>query len=215
MVDTAKKYSVSEAVEMLTKMGNAKFDPSVEIAIKLGIDPRRSEQAVRGALALPKGIGKTRRVIVFADGEDAEQALAAGADEVGMEDLAKKITDGWFDFDVAIAMPRTMGKIARLGKVLGPKGMMPSPKNGTVTPNVATAVKEFKAGKIEYRNDASGNVQCSVGKASFSAEDLQANIEAFIEHISGLRPPTVKGVYVEGISVSTSMGPGVALAVQG
>ena len=212
-VDARKKYAVDEAVKLLKTMASTKFDPTVEIAIKLNVDPKRSEQAIRGSLALPKGIGKTRKVIVFADGDEARLASELGADEVGMEDLAKKIEGGWLDFDVALALPRTMKVIAKLGKILGPQGKMPSPKSGTVTEDIRTAVREFKAGKIEFRTDAGGNVQAAVGKVSFSEGDLKANIEAFLDHIRSLKPATVKGHYVEGAVVSPSMGPGIPLAV--
>jgi large subunit ribosomal protein L1 len=214
-VDAQKRYPVAEAVALVKGMPSRKLDQSLEIALKLSIDPKKSEQAIRGAVSLPKGIGKARRVVVFADGEEARVAREMGADEVGMDDLSKKIEGGWFEFDVAIAMPRTMRVISKLGKVLGPKGLMPSPKNGTVTDDVKTAVREFKAGKIEYRNDAAGNVQVALGKLSFSAEDLRANVEAFIEHIRALRPSTVKGVFIQGATISPTMGPGVKLAVEG
>jgi large subunit ribosomal protein L1 len=212
-VDARKKYGVDEAVKLLKTMGSTKFDQTVEIAVKLGVDPKKSEQALRGSLALPKGIGKSRKVIVFADGDEARLASELGADEVGMEELAKKIEGGWLDFDVALALPRTMKVIAKLGKVLGPQGKMPSPKSGTVTDDIRTAVREFKAGKIEFRTDAGGNVQAAVGKVSFSEGDLKANIEAFIDHIRSLKPTTVKGQYMQGVVVSPSMGPGIALDV--
>lgn len=213
-LDANRPYSVEEALKVLKGMGSTKFDQSVEVAIKLNIDPKKSEQIVRGSVALPKGIGKTRKVIVFADGEDAKVAQEMGADEVGMVELAKKIEDGWLDFDVALAMPRTMKVISKLGKILGPQGKMPSPKSGTVTEDMRTAVKEFKAGKIEFRNDAQGNVQAAVGKLSFSDADLKANVEAFLEHIRSMRPATVKGVYVEHVAVSASMSPAVPIAIQ-
>ena len=213
-IDRQKKYSVAEGVALLKQAATTKFDQSIEIALKLAIDPKKSEQSIRGSVSLPKGIGKTRRVIVFADGAEAVVAKEMGADEGGMEDLSKKIEGGWTEFDVAIALPRTMKVISRLGKVLGPKGLMPSPKNGTVTDDVKTAVREFKAGKIEYRNDPAGNVQAAVGKISFSEDDLRANVEAFIEHIRSVRPATVKGAFIEGASISPTMGPGVSLAVQ-
>jgi large subunit ribosomal protein L1 len=213
-IDIQKKYSVAEGVALVKQAATTKFDQSLEIALKLAIDPKRSEQSIRGSVSLPKGIGKARRVIVFADGVEAQAAKDMGADEVGMDDLSKKIEGGWSDFDVAIALPRTMKVIAKLGKVLGPKGLMPSPKNGTVTDDVKTAVREFKAGKIEYRNDPAGNVQAAIGKISFSEEDLRANVEAFIEHIRSVRPATVKGNFITGASISPTMGPGVALAVQ-
>jgi large subunit ribosomal protein L1 len=214
-VDGDKRYEVTDAVKVLKTFTPTKFDSSVNIVMKLGVDPKKSEQNIRGSVSLPKGIGKPRRVIVFADGAEAEAARGAGADEVGMEELAKKIEGGWFDFDVAIAMPRTMKVISKLGKVLGPKGLMPSPKNGTVTDDVKTATREFKAGKIEFRNDASGNVHAAVGKLSFNEGDLKANIEAFIDHIKAMRPATVKGTYIENVTVSATMSPGIALAVQG
>ena len=213
-VDVQKRYALAEAVALVKGMTAKKLDQSLEIAIKLAIDPKRSEQSIRGAVSLPKGIGKARRVVVFADGDEGRAAKEAGADEVGMDDLAKKIDGGWFDFDVAIALPRTMRVISRLGKVLGPKGLMPSPKNGTVTDDVKTAVREFKAGKIEYRNDAAGNVQAAIGKLSFSEDDLRANVEAFIEHIRSVRPTTVKGPYIQNVTIAPTMGPGVRLAVE-
>ena len=213
-VDAQKRYSVGEAVALIKQMKARKLDQTVDIALKLAIDPKKSEQSIRGAVSLPKGIGKARRVVVFADGDDARVAKEMGADEVGMDDLSKKIEGGWFDFDVAIALPRTMRVISRLGKVLGPKGLMPSPKNGTVTDDVKTAVREFKAGKIEYRNDAAGNVQAAIGKLTFSEEDLRANVEAFIEHIRSVRPATVKGHFITNAVISPTMGPGVKLAVE-
>ena len=212
-VDAEKRYSVEDALKILKDMASTKFDQSVEVAIKLNIDPKKSEQIVRGSVALPKGIGKTRKVIVFADGEDAKIAQEMGADEIGMAELAKKIEDGWLDFDVALAMPRTMKVISKLGKILGPQGKMPSPKSGTVTEDMKTAVREFKAGKIEFRNDANGNVQAAVGKLSFSGGDLKANVEAFLEHIRSMRPATVKGAYVENVAISASMSPSLLIAL--
>ncbi len=213
-IDAQKMYTVAEAVALVKQGATTKFDQSLEIAVKLAIDPKRSEQSIRGSLSLPKGIGKSRRVVVFADGDEARMAEEMGADAVGMDDLSKRIEGGWFEFDVAIALPRTMKVISKLGKVLGPKGLMPSPKNGTVTDDVKTAVREFKAGKIEYRNDSSGNVQAAIGKLSFSEDDLRANVEAFIEHIRSVRPATVKGMFIEGVAISPTMGPGVAVAVE-
>jgi len=213
-IDAGKRYSIDEAVKVVKSMASTRFDQSVEVAIKLNIDPKKSEQIVRGSVALPKGIGKTRKVIVFADGSDADVAKEAGADEVGMAELAKKIEDGWLDFDVALAMPRTMKVIAKLGKILGPQGKMPSPKSGTVTEDLRTAVREFKAGKIEFRNDANGNVQAAVGKLSFAEPDLKANVEAFVEHIRSMRPPTVKGHYIENVVLSASMSPPVWVEFQ-
>jgi large subunit ribosomal protein L1 len=213
-IDRQRRYPVAEAVGLVKQMAATKFDQSLTISIQLAIDPKRSEQSIRGSVSLPKGIGKQRRVIVFADGEDARAAQEMGAEAVGMDDLSKRIEGGWLEFDVAIALPRTMRVISKLGKVLGPKGLMPSPKNGTVTEDVKTAVREFKAGKIEYRNDSAGNVQAAIGKLSFQEEDLRANVEAFLDHIRSVRPATVKGTFIKGAAISASMGPGIRLAVQ-
>jgi len=209
-----KTYSVDEAVTIL-KSGSkkCKFDESVEVAIKLGIDTKQADQLVRGSVSLPKGTGKALRVICFADGALAAQCKEAGAVEAGGEELAKKVNDGWLDFDVAIAHPASMRYVGRLGKVLGPKGLMPSPKSGTVTPDVVKAVQEFRAGKIEYRNDSFGNVHVAVGKLSFSKEDLAANIKAMVDHIAAARPQTVKGIYMQKVHVSSTMGPGLRLSV--
>ncbi|HWA98667.1 MAG TPA: 50S ribosomal protein L1 [Pirellulales bacterium] len=203
--------SVEQAVGMLKQFPPTKFDQSVEIAFRLGIDPKQADQLVRGSVVLPNGIGKSLRVVVFAKGDLADAAKAAGADEVGSDDLAKKIKDGWTDFDVCIAAPDMMGLVGPLGKVLGPRGLMPSPRAGTVTPEVAKTVKEYKAGKVEFRNDAGGNVHAVVGKLSFSAEKLVENINAFIAHIHHLKPHSVKGHYVKGIAVSATMSPGVRI----
>jgi large subunit ribosomal protein L1 len=207
-VDRSKVYPVTEALTLIKNLPSAKFDETVDIVVRLGIDPKKSDQLVRGAVSLPKGIGKTIKVIVFAEGDKAEAATAAGADEVGSADLAEKIAGGWMDFDVCIASPDMMRHVGKLGKVLGPQGKMPSPKSGTVTPNVAQAVEEFKAGKVEFRTDAGGNVHAGLGKRSFPVEDLEANLTAFLEHLNGMRPPVVKGEFFRKISISTSMGPG-------
>ncbi|HEY3319601.1 MAG TPA: 50S ribosomal protein L1 [Planctomycetota bacterium] len=213
-VDPAKTYTVAEAVGVLkSATKKCKFDESVELAIKLDIDTKQADQLVRGSFSLPKGTGKTMRVICFADGALAEAARNAGAIEAGGEELAKKVEGGWLDFDVAVAHPATMRYVGRLGKVLGPKGLMPSPKSGTVTPNVAQAVQEFKAGKLEFRNDSFGNVHVTVGKLSFSNEDLQANIKAMLDHILALRPQTVKGNYFRKATLTSTMGPGLRLSV--
>lgn len=206
-------YELSDALKKLKNMDGTRFDETVEISIKLGIDPKKTDQLVRGAIALPRGIGKQKKVIVFAEGEQAEEALKAGAIEAGGPDLAKKIEGGWFDFDVAIAVPGAMRFVGKLGKLLGPKGKMPSPKAGTVTENVGHAVGEFAAGKIEFRNDSGGNVHGPMGKKSFSVEDLNENISAFIEHIRSLKPAAAKGIFIQTISISTSMGPGVRVQV--
>ena len=207
-VDRNKVYDIGDALKLLKSLPHAKFDESIEVAIHLGVDPKKSDQLVRGAVSLPKGLGKKVRVVVFAEGERAEAARAAGADEVGSAELAEKIAGGWTDFDICIASPDMMKHVGKLGKVLGPQGKMPSPKSGTVTPDVAQAVNEFKAGKVEFRTDAGGNVHVPLGKRSFATEDLEANLRAFLDHLSSLRPPAVKGVFMRKISVSTTMGPG-------
>lgn len=209
----AQPLPVAEAVAALKKFDNAKFDETVELAVRLGIDPKNSTQGVRGAFSLPHGIGKSVRVIAFAEGEAAAAAAEAGADEVGSEDLAKKILGGWLDFDVAIAHPGMMRHVGKLGRVLGPHGKMPSPKSGTVTDEVGKAVREFKAGKVEFRNDDYGNVHAAMGKKSFPAEKLAANIEAFIEHLRTLKPSSSKGVYFRKATVSATMSPGVPVAI--
>jgi len=212
-IDTKKLYELGEAIELLKGLPGAKFDETVELCLHLGIDPKKADQALRGTISLPKGIGKTLRVIVFAEGDQAQQAKDAGADEVGGQELIDKVNGGWLDFDVAIAVPAMMRNVGRLGRVLGPKGLMPSPKSGTVTNEVAEAVREFKAGKIEYRADANGNVHAPVGRKSFAAEDLKANIEALIERIRQAKPSSAKGRYILAVSLSTTMSPGIALAV--
>lgn len=212
-VDPNKKYTIPEAVALLKTFDKAKFDESVDLVVKLGIDPKQSDQVVRGAVTLPKGIGKSVRVVAFAVGQKAEEAKAAGADAVGGDDLVQKILGGWTDFDVAVATPDMMRSVGKLGRILGPQGKMPSPKSGTVTENIGQAVKEFKAGKIEFRSDAGGNVHALVGKLSFSAADLQANIEAFLSHIVSLRPPSAKGTYLQKAVLSSTMSPGIKLAV--
>jgi len=213
-VEQAKPYPLAEAVKIL-KSGSkkCKFDETVDLAIKLGIDIKQADQIVRGSISLPKGTGKSMRVICFCDGALIEQAKAAGAVEAGGEDLAKKVNDGWLAFDVAIAHPAAMRYVGRLGKVLGPKGLMPSPKSGSVTPDVVKAVQEFKAGKIEFRNDDFGNIHVPVGKLSFAQEDLISNVQALLDHIAAMRPQTVKGIYLQKASLSSTMGPGVRLAV--
>jgi large subunit ribosomal protein L1 len=210
-----KRYGLDEAITILGGFPKAKFDETVELSIKLGTDPGKTDQAVRGSVSLPKGIGKTKKVIVFADGDVARQATEAGASEVGAADLAKKVEDGFVDFDVAIAHPSMMRFVGKLGKVLGPLGKMPSPKSGTVTDNVIAAVREFRAGKVEFRSDAAGNVQVGLGKRSFAAGDLKANIEHFIDHLRGIRPSSVKGEFIRKATISSTMSPGVILDVKG
>jgi large subunit ribosomal protein L1 len=202
-----------EAVSVLKKFGNnTKFDQTVEIHMRLGIDYTQADQLVRGSVVLPHGIGRSQRVVVFAKGDLADAAQKAGADRVGQEDLAKDIKEGWTDFDVCIAAPDMMGLVGPLGKVLGPRGLMPSPRAGTVTPDVARVVKEYKAGKVEFRNDKGGNIHAVVGKMSFDAEKLVDNIRAFVDYVNTLKPAAVKGVYVRSTTIKATMSPGVRIA---
>jgi len=203
---------LADAVETLKTFDTTKFDQTVEIHMRLGIDPKQADQIVRGSLVLPHGIGRAQRVIVFAKGEMVAAAEEAGADEVGQEELAAKIKGGWTDFDTCIAAPDMMGLVGPLGRVLGPRGLMPSPRAGTVTPDVARVVREYKAGKVEFRNDAGGNVHAVVGKMSFDVQQLTENVQAFIDHIVNLKPMTLKGTYVRGISVCGTMSPGIRIA---
>ncbi len=212
-LDLARNYAVPEAVGLLKGRSKTRFDESFELAVKLSIDPKQADQMVRGTFSLPKGTGKSVRVVAFAEGQAAEEARAAGAMEVGGEELAKKVEGGWTDFDVAVAHPQMMRVVGKLGRILGPQGKMPSPKSGTVTPEVAKAVKEFLGGKIEFRNDQYGNLHVLVGKASFSREDLVENVQAMIDHIQSVRPQAVKGAYLTKAVLTTTMGPGLKLAV--
>lgn len=213
-VDRTKRYPLNEGLALIKSLQGPKFDEAVDIVVRIGIDPKKTDQLVRGSVSMPKGTGKSVRIAVFAEGEKAQAALAAGADFVGSADLADKIEKGFTDFDMTIASPDMMRYVGKLGKVLGPQGKMPSPKAGTVTPNVADAVREFKAGKIEFRTDAGANVHAAVGKKSFAADDLAANITAFVDHLRTLRPAQAKGTFIRKVVVSTSMGPGVQLAVE-
>jgi len=203
---------LADAVALLKKYGTTKFDQTVEVAMRLGIDAKQADQLVRGSIVLPHGLGKTLRVVVFAKGDKAAEAKAAGADEVGAEDLAKKIKEGWTDFDACIASPDMMGLVGPLGRVLGPRGLMPSPRAGTVTNEVAKTVREYKAGKVEFRADDGGVVHAGVGKMSFDAGKIQENIDAFIKLITNMKPATVKGQYIQSISISASMSPGIMIA---
>lgn len=204
--------SLDAAVAKLKECANTKFDQTVEIHMRLGVDPKQADQIVRGSIVLPNGIGRSQRVIVFAKGDLADAAKEAGADEVGQEDLAKKIKDGWVDFDVCIAAPDMMGMVGPLGRILGPRGLMPSPRAGTVTPDVVRVIQEYKAGKVEFRNDSGGNVHAMVGKLSFDAGKLEENIRAFIDFIIGMKPVAVRGTYIRGISIAATMSPGVRVA---
>ncbi|HEV3120711.1 MAG TPA: 50S ribosomal protein L1 [Isosphaeraceae bacterium] len=208
-IQSAGTMPLPEAIKLLKAFGNTKFDQTVEVSTNLGIDPRQSDQNVRGSVALPHGIGKSVRVAVFAQGENAEKARAAGADIVGADDLAAKVKAGQMDFDVALATPDMMGVVGPLGRVLGPRGLMPSPRSGTVATDITSAVKEFKAGKIEFRNDKGGNVAGPVGKLSFSDTQLQENIASFLNHLRTLKPAAAKGTYIRSITVSATMSPGI------
>ena len=203
---------LEEAVKLLKTFDKAKFDQSVEVAMHLGVDAKQADQIVRGSIVLPHGIGRSLRVVVFAKGDKIEEAQEAGADEVGGPELAERIKEGWTDFDVCIAAPDMMGIVGPLGRILGPRGLMPSPRAGTVTPDVAKIVKEYKAGKVEFRNDSGGNVHAVVGKLSFDAAKLVENIEAFIGYVMGLTPAAVRGQYVKGIAISATMTPAVRIA---
>lgn len=209
LFDKQKQYDVAEAIDILKKMDTAKFDETVELAVNLNVDPKYADQQVRGALVLPHGIGKSKTVLVFAQGDKEKEALAAGADYVGADDLVEKIKGGWLDFDVAIATPNMMGKVGRLGKILGPKGLMPNPKVGTVTMDVTKAVSESKAGKVEYRTDKAGNIHSSIGKKSFDADKLVDNLTALVDTLIKVKPSGAKGQYIKSITVSSTMGPGI------
>ena len=213
VVQHGKNYPLAEALELVKKTATAKFDESVDVAVNLGIDGKKSDQSVRGSVVLPAGTGKKVRVAVFTQGDKVEAARAAGADLVGLEDLAEKVKAGQMDFDVAIASPDAMRVVGQLGQILGPRGLMPNPKVGTVTPDVATAVKNAKAGQIQYRADKAGIVQCPIGRASFSAEALKQNLVALIDALNKARPSGAKGVYLRKIAVSSTMGPGVRVDI--
>jgi len=207
--------SIEQAVKKIKTFNSTKFDQTVQCVMHLGIDPKQADQMIRGAISLPHGIGKARTVIAFCDDSEAEAAKAAGAIEAGCDALIKKVSDGWTDFDVAIASPKVMGKAGKLGRVLGPQGKMPSPKNGTVTADIITAIKEFAAGKVEFRNDAGGNVHAVVGKLSFEEKKLKENIEAFIDYIKRAKPSGSKGTYIKKVCIAATMSPSVLLEVGG
>jgi large subunit ribosomal protein L1 len=209
---TADPVPLAEAVRILKRFNTTKFNQTVEVSTHLGIDPKQTDQNVRGSVALPHGIGKTVRVAVFAQGENAEKARAAGADIVGADDLAQQIKAGTMDFDVALATPDMMGIVGPLGRVLGPRGLMPSPRSGTVTTDITAAVREFKAGKIEFRSDKGGNVAVPVGKLGFSDEQLAANIETFLNYLRSLKPAAAKGTYIRSITISATMSPGIRVS---
>ncbi|TVP86688.1 MAG: 50S ribosomal protein L1 [Acholeplasmataceae bacterium] len=211
LIDRTKKYGVDEAMSLVKKTSFVKFDSTVEAAFRLNVDPRKADQNLRGALVLPHGTGKVSRVVVIAQGEKAKEAENAGADHVGDAELIQKIAGGWFDFDVMVATPDMMGQLGKLGRLLGPKGLMPNPKTGTVTMDVAKAVTEIKNGKIEYRTDKVGNIHAPIGRVSFTEQQLKENIKTLYDTLSRLRPTTVKGTYMKSINVTSSMAPGIRL----
>ncbi|AKS42669.1 50S ribosomal protein L1 [Wenzhouxiangella marina] len=208
-IEAGKVYAIEEALELLKSVSKVKFTESVDVAIRLGVDPRKSDQVVRGAIVMPNGTGKSVRVAVFAQGENADKAKAAGADIVGFEDLAETIKSGTIDFDVCIATPDAMRVVGRLGTVLGPRGLMPNPKVGTVTPDVETAVKNAKAGQVQFRTDKAGIIHATIGKADFDVDKLKGNLQALVSELVKIKPPAAKGQYLRKLAVSTTMGPGV------
>jgi large subunit ribosomal protein L1 len=214
-IDRTRTYSVEEAIALVKETAFAKFDETVDLCVRLGVDPRKADQMVRGAVVMPNGLGKTVRVLVFAKGEKAQEAQAAGADYVGADDLVAKIQEGWFDFDTAIATPDMMGTVGKIGKLLGPRGLMPNPKVGTVTFDVGRAVSEAKSGKVEYRVEKAGIIHAPVGKVSFDVEKLQGNIVALMDALIKAKPSTAKGTYLKKICISSTMGPGVNIDVPG
>ena len=213
LIEADKMYDPDEAIALIKQMPASKFDATLEVAVKLGVDPKHADQQVRGAVVLPHGTGKTKRVLVFAKGEKAKEAEVAGADFVGAEDMVEKIQGGWTDFDVAVATPDMMGTVGRLGKILGPKGLMPTPKAGTVTPNIAQAVKEIKAGKIEYRLDKTNIIHCPIGKVSFGPDKLNENFNALMSAIIKAKPAAAKGQYIKSCVTASTMGPGVSVDI--
>ena len=213
LVDRDKLYSVADAIDLVKKTSTAKFDETVELHVRLGVNPKYADQQVRGAVVLPNGIGKTKRVLVFAKGEKVAEAESAGADFVGSDELVQKIQGGWLDFDVAIATPDMMGMVGRLGKILGPRGLMPNPKLGTVTMDLAKAINEAKAGKVEYRTDKAGNIHCPIGKVSFDPDKLQGNYQTLIDALNRAKPAAAKGQYMRSITVTSTMGPGIHVAL--
>jgi len=215
LVDRTKSYDVNEAVALVKEAAKANFDETVEVAFRLGVDPKKADQQIRGAMVLPHGAGKTQSVLVFAKGEKAKEAEAAGADHVGDADMINKINQGWFDFDVIVATPDMMAEVGKLGRVLGPKGLMPNPKTGTVTFDVTKAVKEIKAGKVEYRVDKSSNIHVPIGKISFDNEKLAENFLAITDTVIKAKPQSAKGTYIKNVAVASTMGPGVKVDVSG
>lgn len=213
LIDRSNSYDINEAVALLKETAKAKFDETVEVAFRLGVDPKKADQQIRGAMVLPNGTGKTQRVLVFAKGDKVKEAEAAGADYVGDQDLINKINQGWFEFDVIVATPDMMAEVGKLGRVLGPKGLMPNPKTGTVTFEVEKAIKEIKAGKVEYRVDKQSNIHVPIGKISFDNQKLVENFEALVETIVKVKPQAAKGVYMKNVAITSTMGPGIRVDV--
>ena len=212
-VDRSRDYPLDDALSLIKEMATAKFDETVDICVRLGVDPRKADQMVRGAVVLPNGLGKSIRVVVFAKGEKAQEATAAGADFVGADDLVEKIQGGWFDFDTAIATPDMMGTVGKIGRLLGPRSLMPNPKVGTVTFDISRAVEEAKSGKVEYRVEKAGIIHAPVGKVSFDVEKLRGNVLALMDALTKAKPSTAKGTYLQKVSISSTMGPGMTLDI--
>ena len=214
LIDTTKKYSPLEACELAKKTTTVKYDASIRASFNLNVDPRQADQQIRGATVLPNGTGRSQKVLVVTQGANLEVAKNAGADYVGDKEILEKVKGGWFDFDIIVATPDMMGELGKLGKILGPKGLMPNPKTGTVTTNITQAIEEIKKGKITYRVDRDGNINCLIGKCSFSDQALAENFKALYDQLNRIKPATVKGTYMKGITVSTTMGPGVKVVVE-
>ena len=213
-IEKGKKYTALQACELVKKLSTVKYDATVRVSFNLNVDPRQADQQIRGAMVLPNGTGRTQKILVVTQGPKAEEAKNAGADYVGDKEILEKIKGGWFDFDIIVATPDMMGELGKLGKILGPKGLMPNPKTGTVTPNIANAVNEIKKGKVEYRVDKEGNINCPIGKCSFDTDKLAENYSALYNQLLKLRPAAVKGAYIKSITISSNMGPGVKVAAE-
>ena len=214
LIEKGKKYTALEACELAKKTTTVKYDAPIRVSFKLNVDPRQADQQIRGAMVLPNGTGRSQKILVVTQGAKIDEAKAAGADYVGDKEILEKVKGGWFDFDIIVATPDMMGELGKLGKILGPKGLMPNPKTGTVTPNVTQAVEEIKKGKVEYRVDKEGNINCVIGKASFDADKLAENYNALYSQLVKLRPAAVKGTYIQSITLSSNMGPGIKVAAE-